>query len=411
MKVINLNDITRSFNLIPKSKPLITDVISVNMINEMTNVKTIPNFTWSFSNDYFNISLVGNTFSVGEKYTIHIENSGDSIYYGKVLVTDGQNIQDFHNYELQDEMIYYTIGTESNNNNFVIMDTDYSKVPYLGAIMNTNLGNWGLSANYIALNTITPATSAVGRLTWNEQDGTLDLGLKGGNVTLQIGQEQVLRVVNKTGIDLLQSEYRCVYLSGSQGNRLKVDLAIANNTVNSNKTIGLVTENINSNNEGFVTTSGLVRDIDTRGIIQGETWLDGDILYLNPTIPGFLSNVLPISPNHKVLVGYVVRAHQTQGSIFVKVDTGLSLYELHDVNIVGVTNSQVLSYNNGIWENKSVFNGSLNYISKFTTSGLTNSRIFDNGTNVGIGTATPGSTLEIAGVLTVNRLGKTYIDG
>ncbi|NBQ54652.1 MAG: hypothetical protein EBU49_13880 [Proteobacteria bacterium] len=32
----------------------------------------------------------------------------------------------------------------------------------------------------------------------------LDIGLKGGNITLQVGQKQVARVVNKTGGDLFR---------------------------------------------------------------------------------------------------------------------------------------------------------------------------------------------------------------
>jgi hypothetical protein len=41
--------------------------------------------------------------------------------------------------------------------------------------------------------------------------------------------------------------------------------------------------------------------------------------------------------------------------------------------------------------------GTLNYVSKFTSTGSTlgNSQIFDNGTNVGIGTASPGEKLEV----------------
>ena len=45
-------------------------------------------------------------------------------------------------------------------------------------------------------------TGGVGKVLWNNQDGTLEFQLKGGNVTLQIGEEQVIRVVNKTGVDI-----------------------------------------------------------------------------------------------------------------------------------------------------------------------------------------------------------------
>ena len=42
--------------------------------------------------------------------------------------------------------------------------------------------------------------------------------------------------------------------------------------------------------------------------------------------------------------------------------------------------------------------GTTNYVSKFTgTNALGNSQIFDNGTNVGINTATPNYTLQVAG--------------
>jgi len=228
-------------------------------------------------------------------------------------------------------------------------------VPYIGATTNIDLGEFQIKTGQVEFDQTPTGTFGVGNVRWNDSDGTVEIMLKGGNVTLQVGQEQLLRVVNKTGVNLLESEYKVVYISGAQGNRLKVDLALANNTVNSNKTIGLVTENITNNNEGFITTSGLVRNINTTGSLQSETWVDGDVLYVSPTILGGLTNVMPVSPNHKVLAGYVVRAHITQGSIFVKVDTGLSLGEIHDVKLAGTTSGKVLgSTIEGIWENKTI---------------------------------------------------------
>lgn len=206
--------------------------------------------------------------------------------------------------------------------------------------------------------TPTAQTASVGEMVWNDTDGTVDLGLKGGNVTLQIGQESVIRVVNKTAtnIDLLEANYQAVRVTGAQGNRLKVDLAQANSDLNSAETIGLVTETINNNQEGFVTTNGLVRNINTTGILQGETWLDGDMLYLSPTVAGRITKVKPTAPNHLVVIGYVVRAHATQGQIFVKVDNGYELDELHNVAITSPVNNQVLTYNSvsQVWENSNI---------------------------------------------------------
>lgn len=201
---------------------------------------------------------------------------------------------------------------------------------------------------------ITPTiTSDVGRLFWNDVDGTLDLGLKGGNVTLHIGQKQLIRVVNKTTTNLLAANYQCVKISGAQGQRPKVALALANNDANSADTIGLVNENINNNQVGFVCTSGIITNINTTGSLQGETWLDGDVLYLSGTVAGALTKVKPQAPIHTVIVGFVIYAHNNQGKIFVKVDNGYELDELHNVKITTPVDGDVLTYDAalGVWKN------------------------------------------------------------
>lgn len=233
----------------------------------------------------------------------------------------------------------------------------------------------------LQFSTVAVEANAVGKLKWNDSDGTLDLGLKGGNVNLQIGQEQVVRVVNKTGSNLLESNYQAVRVNGAQGQRLKIALAQATNDLLSAETIGLVTENIDNNQEGFVTTSGLIRNINTTGSLQSETWADGDMLYLSPSIAGRITNVKPSAPNHLITIGYVVYAHANNGSIFVKVDNGYELDELHNVKITDVQNNDLLSYNfsNQLWENKTliqqsnkgVYTGSITWTGTTAPSGTT----------------------------------------
>jgi hypothetical protein len=232
-------------------------------------------------------------------------------------------------------------------------------VPYTGATQDVNLGEFGmLTGNLEFDNTPTNIPTNAGGVYWNNTDGTLDLILKGGNVKLQIGQESVIRVVNKTAtnINLLEANYQAVRVTGVQGQRLKVDLAQATTDILSAETIGLVTETINNNQEGFITTSGLVRNINTTGSLQGETWADGDILYLSPTVAGRITKVKPSAPNHLVIIGYVIHSHVTQGSIFVKVDNGYELDELHNVKIDTPLNNQSLVYNSTleVWENKTI---------------------------------------------------------
>ena len=101
---------------------------------------------------------------------------------------------------------------------------------------------------------------------------------------------------------------------------------------------------------------GAVRGINTTGSLQSETWVDGDVLYLSPTVEGGLTNVKPETPAHMVVVGFVEYAHAINGKIYVKVDNGYEISELHDVLISNPLDNQLLQYNEteGYWENKTL---------------------------------------------------------
>lgn len=219
-------------------------------------------------------------------------------------------------------------------------------VPYVGATEDVDLGEWELKAGQIEFDQSPTGTAGTAVMRWNNTDGTVDIGMKGGNVTLQVGQEQLARVVNKTSplIDLLESNYQAVRIYSATGQRLSVRLAKADSDANSASTLGLVTETINQNQEGFITTSGQVKEINTTGSLQGETWADGDILYLSGTTAGAITNIKPTAPIHSVIIGYVEYAHAIHGKIFVKVDNGYELDELHNVLITSPTGGASLEY-------------------------------------------------------------------
>jgi hypothetical protein len=279
-----------------------------------------------------------------------------------------------------------------------------NSVPYTGATSDVNLGEFGIQLGNLEFdNTPTNIPTTAGSVYYNDADGTLDLILKGGNVTLQVGQETVIRVVNKTAtsVSLLQDNYQAVRITGAQGQRPKVDLAQATNDVLSAETIGLVTETIANNQEGFITTSGLVRNINTTGSLQGETWLDGDILYLSPTIAGSITKVKPVAPNHLIIIGYVISAHITQGTIFVKVDNGYELDELHNVQTTNLLNNQSLIYETStqLWKNKSMGLQEVTTINASTTNPI-------NVSGVGASNAITGQSGTGIGVVGISDSGK-----
>lgn len=220
----------------------------------------------------------------------------------------------------------------------------------------------------IDLNTAYSGLSSVGRLSWNDSDGTLDIGLKGGNVILQVGQEIVQRVTNVTGSTLLNG--RAVYINGAQGNRATVTYASAASETASSKTIGIVTENILDNHSGFITTEGFVRDIDT------SAYTEGAALWLSASGSGQITTTKPTSPDHGVFLGYCVKQHASTGIIYVKVQNGYELEELHDVLFTSLTNYDVLMYDSAtsLWKNTQISLGTHttgNYVATIASSAST----------------------------------------
>ena len=219
-------------------------------------------------------------------------------------------------------------------------------VPYTGATADVDLGTYNLTADHITLNTNpSGAGYTVGTTQWNNTDGTSETLLKGGSVSLKNGVDLVARVVNKVvpNTTLTRAQYQVVKVAGATGGRLSVNLAQANVDLNSADTLGVVIETIATNQEGFIMAVGQLTGINTTGNLQGETWTDGDVIYLSPTIPGGMTKVKPNgSIGHIVVLGYVEYAHVNQGKLYIKIMNGWELEELHDVYIPSYVSNGVL---------------------------------------------------------------------
>ena len=239
-------------------------------------------------------------------------------------------------------------------------------VPYTGATTDLDLGTYNLTADHINLN-VSPSGAGfvVGSTQWNNTNGTSETLLKGGNVTLKNGVDLVARIVNNTGIQLTKAAYQVVKVSGAQGQRLAVGLARANTDLNSADTLGIAIETIANNAEGFILTVGQIEEINTTGSLQGETWADGDVLYLSPSTAGKITNIKPTGlTGHIVVLGYVEYAHSQHGKIYVKIMNGWELSELHDtyINPNTLANNDSLIYDSAsqLWKNSALktINGS-----------------------------------------------------
>lgn len=201
---------------------------------------------------------------------------------------------------------------------------------------------WGLQINTAPA--VVP-TGAPGLIVWNDQTGTLEFQLKGGNVTLEMGQEEILRVKNDEGSPLVVGDV--VYLSGADGNHVLVKKASAANDTLSAYTIGIVVEAMSNNGQGWVAISGYVRDLNTDHLTEGApVWLS--------VTSGQTTATRPTPPYHAVFIGMCVRKNTNVGSILLAVQNGYEIDELHDVLISSVAAGDVLVRNAGntLWENK-----------------------------------------------------------
>ncbi len=209
-------------------------------------------------------------------------------------------------------------------------------------------GDFLTNVQYIDFNTTTSYAPASGRLTWDIESGTLDLGLA-GTVNLLVGQRTVAQIFNNSGVTLPKD--KAVRVTGSQGQRLTCALAQADSDADSATIFGIMLETVSVNNSGYVATDGLIRNVNT------AAYADGDIVYLSPVSAGELTPIKPEAPEHLVLMGYIVKGGSVgAGSLYVKVQNGYELGELHDVKVSASTSladGEVLAYNVSaqVWTN------------------------------------------------------------
>lgn len=166
----------------------------------------------------------------------------------------------------------------------------------------------------------------------------------------------VTTVFNKSGAPI--PKFSVVYINGGQGDLPTISLAQANNEANSSKTYGVVYADIPNMQSGQVIVSGALTGLNTDQF--NPTAPTGDVngvaLYLSPTIPGGVTTTKPAAPDHMVYVATIVRTHQNEGVVEVRIQNGFELQELHNVQIPNgsAQNNQVLKYDSAtsLWKNK-----------------------------------------------------------
>jgi hypothetical protein len=158
-------------------------------------------------------------------------------------------------------------------------------------------------------------------------------------------QNLVAEVYNNTGATLTKGTI--VYINGGQGNLPTVTKAIATSDPTSAQTFGFINVDLTNNNNGYVTIIGRLENIDTQAFANGTQ------LYLSGVTAGTYTSTKPQAPIHLVYVAIVVRSHPTQGVLEVKIQNGVEIDEIHDVQIISLANNNILQYSSAdsLWHN------------------------------------------------------------
>ena len=193
-----------------------------------------------------------------------------------------------------------------------------------------------------------------------------------------------------------------VYAFGGTGDRLTVKLAYNTTDATSAQTVGLVlSSSIAANQKGLIIVNG---QLDGLSILPTSTYADGDAIYLGATA-GTITNVKPSAPNHLVYLGFVTTANNgSAGRMYVRVQNGYELQELHNVKITSVANDDILKYNssNSLWENSNALSTKQDTITLTTTGTSGSSTLVGSTLNIPVyaGAGSGTSIQTITGVAT-----------
>jgi hypothetical protein len=155
------------------------------------------------------------------------------------------------------------------------------------------------------------------------------------DVTVNIGQESLIRIYNQTGVQINNGQV--LHITGATSGIPTVALANASKlgltfTDSLAQSSGVATHDIPNGEYGFMTNFGIVRDLNTSGFTVG------DELFLSDTIDGAITN----DPNsieytsRISTIGWCLSSDPTNGKIYVKIENENPLQSLtqQEINVL-----------------------------------------------------------------------------
>jgi hypothetical protein len=233
-----------------------------------------------------------------------------------------------HSYEPANANIQTHIGTTGNPHGVTKSDVGLSNVdntsdankPVSSATqtaldLKVDESNGSITNHLNFTSVIAPAYQE-GRIWYDTDKKALSYYSDISGSSMQIGFEQWIKVKNTSGSTIVDGQV--VKLSGASGQTPTISLAVASTDSNYD-VLGIATSDMTNNAFGVVTTSGILHNLNTTGSAVGETWNDGDVLFLHPSTPGAMTKTKPSAPNNPVAVGAVAHSHAVNGKILTRI--------------------------------------------------------------------------------------------
>ena len=237
----------------------------------------------------------------------------------------------------------------SNQNAWVILDTVNLKIYSFDFTSNV----WGLVGGGSAAFTqpvdslffktsVSPNNVDTAKMRWDSELGTVVLGMYDA-VPNEIGFKNFWLVKNQTGSTITKGSL--VYANGTVGASGRITIAkfIANGTIDAKLLLGITAHDLTNGEDGYVISFGKIRQVNT------DTFSAGAILYPSPTVAGVWTDVEPVAPNIDMPIGFCINSHVNNGTIAIRVASGYSLNELHNVAITSPAEKSSLYYSGGLW--------------------------------------------------------------
>ena len=214
-------------------------------------------------------------------------------------------------------------------------------------------------------------------------------------------QDLLVFAKNITGVQI--DKGKVVRISGATGDNALISLADWTDDANSANTLGLTTTNIANDDFGYVMTEGTLLGIDT------SMYAAGQLLFLASS--GSMTGSAPTAPLHAVRLGQVLRVQGINGSMYIRVDNGYEIEELHDVRITAPVTGQALIRSGSLWINGNPATASLATTASFVQNAQSASYVLNAVSSSLASTASATPNALITASVTSNIITFTKGDG